>query len=119
MLVNLTALFLFCAGILHFVATPERLTSHILLGICFTLLGTLQIAIAYSLLRKPTKKLVLFGLLFNTGLLAIWLLTQTFPHLAGSGREPVTLLSGLRKSLELISVELLLQRLRQFNEVEL
>lgn len=106
---NLTALLLLCAGTLHFIAAPERFASHAALGVCFIVLGLLQIVLAYLLIQKPTKKLVLFGIGFNTGLLVLWLLSQVLPGLAGNGREPLSLLSGLRKILELISVELLIQ----------
>lgn len=112
MFTYLIALTIFIAGILHFVATPERLVANTLLGIFFALLGIVQVAYAYLLTRRSTRPLLLFGILFNTGLLVLWLLTQTLPHLAGSSREPLTVLSGLRKALELITVELLLSQLR-------
>lgn len=118
MLVNLASLLLLGAGVLHFIATPERLASHVLLGVCFILWGTLQIAITCALIYAPTKKIVLFGILFNTGLLVLWLLAQAMPDLAGRAHEPITLLSGMRKTLELISVELLLQHLRHTHKVE-
>lgn len=112
MTVYIVALLMSLAGTLHFIATPERWTANALTGILFVLLGTIQVAYAYLLTRRPTRPLLLFGTLFNTGLLVLWLLTQTLPHLAGSSREPLTVLSGLRKTLELISVELLLSQLR-------
>lgn len=112
MIAYVVALLMVFAGILHFTATPERLTAGTLLGVFFMVLGIIQITYAYLLTRARTRPLLLFGILFNTGLLVLWLLTQTLPHLAGSSREPLTVLSGLRKALELISVELLLSLLR-------
>lgn len=109
---NFVAFCMLSAGILHFVATPERWKAHIIFGIFFIALGIVQILYALALVRRPSRKIFLFGILFNTGLLVLWLLTQTLPHLAGSSREPLTVLSGLRKALELISVELLLSQLR-------
>lgn len=100
------------AGVLHFIAAPERAASHIIFGIFFIALGVVQILFAYTLIRTPTRTLLLFGIVFNTGLLLLWLLTQTLPNLAGVSHEPLSLLSGLRKVLELISVELLLLQLR-------
>lgn len=112
MLIYTVALAMLIAGILHFIAAPERQVANTLLGVFFVLLGIVQVAYAYLLTRRSTRPLLLFGIAFNTGLLVLWLLTQTLPHLAGSSREPLTVLSGLRKALELISVELLLSQLR-------
>lgn len=118
MIVYCTAIFMFLAGILHCIAAPDRGASHIIFGIFFIALGVVQILYACALIRTPTRKLLLFGIVFNTGLLVLWLLTQTLPHLAGSSREPLTILSGARKLLELISVELLLIDYRRTNTAD-
>lgn len=112
MMTNFVAFCMLSAGILHFAATPERWKAHIIFGIFFIALGIAQILYALALVRRPSRKIFLFGVLFNTGLLLLWLLTQTLPNLAGVSHEPLSLLSGLRKALELISVELLLLQLR-------
>ena len=109
---NFVTFCMLSAGILHFVAAPAQWKAHILFGIFFIALGIVQILYACTIVRTSTRKFLLFGIVFNTGLLLLWLLTQTLPNLAGVSREPLSLLSGLRKALELISVEVLLLQLR-------
>lgn len=112
MMINFAAFCMLSAGILHIIATPERWKAHLALGMLFIVLGIAQIVYAYVLIRTPVRKIFLFGIALNTGLLLGWLLTQVLPHLANSSREPLTLLAGARKLLELISVELLLTQYR-------
>jgi hypothetical protein len=107
MIPYITALLVALAGVLHFLAVPERLAANTVLGILFVMLGVIQLAYASVLVHKRTHSIIVIGILFNTTLLALWLLSQTLPHLAGSSREPLTLFSGLRKAFELLSVELL------------
>lgn len=106
--VKIVAVVMFCAGILHVVAAPERFRASAPVGVLFLLLAAGQIAFAVLTARRPSQKLWLVGLWTNTSLLALWALSQALPHIAGAGREPLSALSLVRKLLELITVILIL-----------
>jgi hypothetical protein len=93
------------AGILHFMAMPERYGANPWFALLFLVIGVTQIGWAFLFAKKPSKALFLFILFLNSGLLLLWLLTQ----ITNIGAEPMFVLNSIRKLSELVVLVVLIR----------
>ena len=91
------------AGWIHALVAGEHLAASAVLGGAFVALALAQTAWAVALLRRPTSRLLLVGILAHALVAVVWLISRT-SGLPGVGVEPVGVLDGLATAYELMAV---------------
>ncbi len=105
---NYTQVLAFCcmfvAGLLHFVAVPERNQYGLYLGAIFIILGIGQIAFGLIIAKKFTNSQIYFGIGLNAALVVLFLVNQYGGSHLPVTPEPLGISTIIRKALEVLTV---------------
>jgi hypothetical protein len=64
-------------GLIHIGAAVDHFGEFPLYTVVFTVLATVQIGWAATILRHPSRRVLLFGCAFNVGVIALWAASRT------------------------------------------
>lgn len=95
------------AALIHFAVLWEHLEEYWPKGAFFAILASLQLAWAGLVLSRPSRPLILAGVVGNTAVVAVWLLSRTVGLPLGPDAgvpEPVGLADALATLFELLLV---------------
>lgn len=65
------------AGAIHFAVAPAHFEEYWVFGVFFLAIAWLQVVWAILVVRIPSRLLILFGALFNAGIVAVWVTSRT------------------------------------------
>jgi hypothetical protein len=101
----LLATFSLCAGVVHLVMVPQHAQLGALEGWAFAIMGWVQVLSAVALIARPSRRLLEAIVVFNLGVIAIWVWSRTAglpvgahagePENAATADQLTTLFEGL------------------------
>jgi hypothetical protein len=104
-LLVLAALASVTAAAIHGAVGPEHFREALRLGFFFVVLCAAQLALAASLLRRPSRPIVVVTVAINAGAIVLWMLTRTVGLPAGLAEiEPFGVLDTVSSAAELVAV---------------
>lgn len=85
----------FGAAAVHFVVMPEHFEEATLYGVFFVVAATLQVVFGLLVLARPTRPLIVVGLVGNLVVIALWAVTRTVGIPVGPDNGHPESVSGL------------------------
>ena len=67
----------FIGGLIHIGAAVDHFGEFPVYSLAFVLLASVQVAWAATLLRHPSRRVLLFGCAFNVAIIGLWLASRT------------------------------------------
>ena len=99
----LLAAFAIAAGAVHFVVSGEHYDVSWRHGLFFTLVAWLQLSWGIGVLVRPTRRLLVAGVVLNAGVLGVWVISRVWGVPVGPDAwtpESVTFADALSSALE-------------------
>src|SRR4051794_29056194 len=103
------------AGVVHFAHAPHHWSTGVVYGLFFLLAGWFQVVWAGLLMARPSRRLLIAGVVFNALMVGVWMFSRTtgLPFVDGSAAEsigyPDVLSTLLEGAVLLLSATLLLR----------
>ncbi len=102
--VFMSGLMIFLAGIVHLVVAPDHFDHAPAHALFFVVSGIVEIIWGLAFWRKPTKDMLVFGLLIAVSLIALWAITRVLPAPYTGVPEEIDLGGIIDKLLEVAGV---------------